>query len=77
VYPDKFNQETPKVRAEFFVGDEELEVKDAELPAPDSFGAIPMVVSAVARPGKCQIKITVRQGFQSAQQSVSYTMDAP
>ena len=36
-----------------------------------------MVVSAVARPGKCQIKITVRQGFQSAQQSVSYTMDAP
>ena len=76
VYPDKSNQETPRIRAEFFVGGEELEVKEAELPAPDSSGAIPMVVSAVARPGKCEIKITARQGFQSAVQSASYTVAA-
>ena len=58
------------------MGGEELEVKEAELPAPDSSGAIPMVVSAVARPGKCEIKITARQGFQSAVQSASYTVAA-
>jgi hypothetical protein len=75
VYPDKSSQETPRIRAEFFVGGEELEAKDAELGAPDSFGAIPMMLSAVARPGKCEIKITARQGFQSAVQSVSYTVD--
>jgi len=74
VYPDKSNQERPRIRVEFFVGGEELEAKESELPAPDSFGAIPMVVSAVARPGKCEIKITARQGFQSAVQSVSYTV---
>jgi len=76
VYPDKSSQETPRVRAEFFVNGEELEVKDEDLPAPDAFGAIPMAVSAVARPGKCEIKITARQGFQSAVQSVSYTVAA-
>jgi VWFA-related protein len=77
VYPDKSNQETPRVRTEFFVGGEELEVKDADLPAPDSSGAIPVMLSAVARPGKCEIKITARQGFQSAVRSVSYTVAAP
>jgi VWFA-related protein len=77
VYPDKSNQETPRIRVEFFVGGEELEVKDVELPAPDSSGAIPMVVNAVARPGKCEIKITARQGFQSAVQSAYYTVAAP
>jgi VWFA-related protein len=76
VYPDKSIQETPRIRVQFFVGGEELEQKEAELPAPDSFGAIPMVVSAVARPGKCEIKITARQGFQSAVQSVAYTVAA-
>jgi len=77
VYPDKSSQEAPRVRAEFFVGGEELEVKDADLPAPDSSGAIPVMLSAVARPGKCEIKVTARQGFQSAVRSVSYTVAAP
>lgn len=76
VYPDKSNQETPRIRVEYFVGGEELEVKDVELPAPDSSGAIPMVVNAVARPGKCEIRITARQGFQSAVRSASYTVAA-
>ena len=74
VYPDKTSMEKPRVRVEFFVGGEELEAKDEDLPAPDSFGAIPMVVNAVSRPGKCEIKITAKQGFQSAVQSVSYTV---
>jgi hypothetical protein len=76
VYPDKSSQETPRIRVEFFVGGEELEQKEEELPAQDSFGAIPMLVSAVARPGKCDIKITARQGFRSTVQSVSYTVAA-
>jgi VWFA-related protein len=76
VYPDRSIQEPPKLRVEYFVGGEELESKDQDLPAPESNGAIPMVVNAVARPGKCEIKITARQGFQSVVRSVSYTVDA-
>lgn len=77
VYPDKSNQETPRVRVEYFVGGEEVDARNAELPKPDSSGAIPMVVSAVKRPGKCEIRVTARQGFQSVSQSVSYTVAAP
>ena len=74
VYPDKSIQEPPKIRVEYFVGGEELEAKEQDLPAPESNGAIPMVVNAVARAGKCEIRITARQGFQSAVSSVSYTV---
>jgi hypothetical protein len=74
VYPDKSSQEKPRIRVELFVGGEELESKDEDLPAPDANGAIPMVVNAEARPGKCEIRITARQGFQSAVRSVFYTV---
>ncbi len=72
VYPDKASVEAPRIRAEYFVGGEELEVKDVDLPAGDGSGAIPVVVSAVGKKGKCEIRITVRQGFASAVGSVSY-----
>jgi VWFA-related protein len=74
VYPDKSSQETPRIRVQLFVGGEEVEARDADLPPPDSFGAIPMVVNAVSRLGKCEIKVTAKQGFQSAVRSVSYTV---
>jgi VWFA-related protein len=76
VYPDKSSQEKPRLHVQYFAGGEELEQKDTELPAPDSFGAIPMVVKAVARPGKCEIKITALQGFQSTVRNVTYTVAA-
>jgi hypothetical protein len=59
---------------ELFAGGEELESKDEDLPAPNSFGDIPMVVNAESRAGKCEIRITARQGFQSAVRSVFYTV---
>lgn len=77
VYPDKSNLEKPRIRVEFFVGGEELEQKEADLPPPDSSGAVPMAVHTMARPGKCEIRITAMQGLQSAAQSVSYTVEAP
>lgn len=76
VYPDKSIQETPRIRVEFLVGGEELAQKQSELPPPDSSGAIPVVVNAVTKPGNCEIKITALQGFQSATQSVTYTVAA-
>jgi len=74
VYPDKMLQDPPKIRVEFFAGGQELEAKDQDLPAPDSFGVIPMVVNAQSRPGKCEIRITARQGFESKVESVTYTV---
>ena len=76
VYPDTASQEAPRIRVQYFVDGQELEAKEANVPAAWPFGGIPMVVNAVARPGQCEIRITARQGFQSAQQRVSYTIAA-
>jgi hypothetical protein len=76
VYPDKSSQEKPRIRVEFFVNGEELAQKQTELPAPDSSGAIAMLVNAAAKPGNCEMKITAMQGFQSATQSITYSVAA-
>jgi hypothetical protein len=72
VYPDKSIQEAPRIRVEFFVNGEEVAQKQDALPPPDSSGAIPVVVNAVTKPGRCEIKITALQGFHSATRSVTY-----
>jgi VWFA-related protein len=77
VYPDKSIPEKTRIRVQFFVGGEELEQKQSELPVPDAGGAIPMLVNAEGRPGKCEIKVTALQGFESATRSVFYTISAP
>ncbi|HTQ55301.1 MAG TPA: VWA domain-containing protein [Bryobacteraceae bacterium] len=77
VYPDRSLSERVRIRVEFSVGGQELAEKQMELPAPDSSGAIPMLVKADARPGKCQIKITALQGFESDARTVAYTVDGP
>ena len=76
VYPDKSIQETPRIRVESFVDGEELAQKQAELPPPDSSGAIPVVVNAVMKPGNCEIRITALQGFHTITRSVTYTVAA-
>lgn len=75
VYPDRLMTEKPRVRVEFFEGGEELAQKQTELPAADANGAFPILVNAEARPGNCEIKVTVSQGFQSATRSVTYKVD--
>jgi hypothetical protein len=74
VYPDKSLQEAPHIRVEFFVNGEELARKQDELPPPDSSGAIPMVVNAATKPGKCEIRITAQQGLHSVTRSIAYTV---
>ena len=77
VYPDKSIPEKTRIRVQYFVGGEELQQKQSELPVPDAGGAIPMLVNAEGRPGKCEIKVTAIQGYESATRSVSYTIAAP
>jgi len=68
--------EAPRVRVQFLVNGEELEQKQSDLPAPDSSGAIPVLVNAAIKPGNCEIKITALQGFESTTRSVTYTVPA-
>ncbi|MGA3024666.1 MAG: VWA domain-containing protein [Bryobacteraceae bacterium] len=74
VYPDKANTAKPKIGVQFLVDGKVLAQQTADLPAADATGAIPMVVSAVVKPGECDLKITALQGNALATQSVKYTV---
>jgi VWFA-related protein len=74
VYPDKSISEAPRVRVQLLVNGEEVEQKQSDLPAPDSSGAIPVLVNAATKPGNCEIKITAVQGFESTTRSVTFTV---
>ena len=76
VYPDKANAEKPKIQVELLVGGQLTGKQVADLPAPDASGAIPMMVSAVLRPGNCELRMTAMQGSESATGSVTYTAPA-
>jgi VWFA-related protein len=74
VYPDKSVEEAPRLRVQFLVNGQELEQKQIDLPAPDASGAIPVLVNAATKPGKCELKVTATQGFQSYTRSLNYVV---
>lgn len=74
IYPGKSSPEQPKIHVEFLVDGRMLAQQTVGLPPADASGAIPMVIAAAARPGKCEIRITALQGNASMQQSLTYTV---
>ncbi|HVP00343.1 MAG TPA: VWA domain-containing protein [Bryobacteraceae bacterium] len=74
VYPDASISDKPKIQAEFLLNGTVLAKQVADLPAPDSTGAIPMVINTAAKPGDCELRITAMQGNSSAVHSVKYTI---
>ncbi len=74
VYPDKNRPDKPQLLVEFFVNGQRLAAQTAELPPPDSSGAVPMMVSAAMRPGLCELRFTATQGDAKASGSVRYVV---
>jgi VWFA-related protein len=76
VYPDKAIADKPKIQAEFLLGGKLLGKQMADLPAPDATGAILMQISAPAKQGDCELRITALQGPTSSVQSIKYSVAA-
>ena len=76
VYPDKSRTDKPEVTVQLLVDGRAVAEQTADLPAPDSSGAIPVVIGALARPGHCELKVTASQGDDSVEQTVKYTLAA-
>jgi hypothetical protein len=76
VYPDASNPQPPSLEVEFLVDGQALAKQAAGLPPPDASGAIPMMVAAATLPGKCELRITIRQGSDSVTRSVAYSVPA-
>jgi VWFA-related protein len=76
VYPDKASTDSPMIGIEFLVDGKLVAQKTADLPTPDSTGAVPMLLGAMVQPGECELKITAMQGYAMATQSVKYSVAA-
>jgi hypothetical protein len=74
VYPDPTIADKPKIQAEFLLNGLVLGKQVADLPAPDATGAIPMSINTVAKPGKCELRITALQGSSSKTQTLQYSV---
>jgi VWFA-related protein len=77
VYPDPAISEKPTVQVAFLVGGKLIAKQQSDLPAPDSTGAIPVLIQAATRPGDCELRITATQGNSATLRTVSYTIAAP
>jgi hypothetical protein len=72
VYPDSSNPSKASLQVQFLSGGQPVAEQTADLPASDASGAIPMFVSMAARPGDDGLRITVRQGNDSASEDMRY-----
>jgi hypothetical protein len=74
VYPDLSKPDKPKIEVEFLEGGLAIAKQTADLPAPDATGAIPMTIAAIPQPGSYELKITARQGADSVEQTIQYSI---
>jgi hypothetical protein len=65
------------VQVAFLVGGKLIAKQESDLPAPDSTGAIPVLIQAAKRPGDCELRVTATQGNTGTLRTVSYTIGAP
>jgi hypothetical protein len=75
-YPDRSNSATPRVGVEFLLGGKVVASQTADVPPRDATGAAPMTIGAIAKSGHYELKITLLQGGESAEQSIRYSIAA-
>jgi len=76
VYPDTSADAKPHMEVEFSLGGRIVARQAADLPAPDTSGAIPMSIATVPEPGNYSIKIAIRQGSEHVERSLDYSVAA-
>ena len=74
--PERDNPAKAELRVQFLKDGRVVAARKAELPPPDSSGAIPEVLTPYRRPGSYEVKVTVVQGNESAERSLHYTLAA-
>jgi hypothetical protein len=77
VYPDKSKADKPTIAVQVLVDGNEIAKQDVDAPAPDPSGAIFMLIRTRPHPGNCELRITARQGGESVERSVRYSVAKP
>jgi len=75
-YPSRSNTAVPKLNVQFLIHGQVVASQTAAVPPPDAAGAAPMTIAALAKPGSYELKITLLQGDESAEQTIRYSIAA-
>lgn len=76
VYPDKTSADKPSMLVELLVNGQLAGRQNVDLSSQATADAIPMNLPAPVKAGRCELRITVRQGSQVAQRSIKYSVGA-
>jgi hypothetical protein len=76
VYPDKTTTDKPSMLVELLVNGQLTGRQSVDLSSQATADVIPMNLPAPVKAGKCELRITVRQGSQMAQRSIKYSVGA-
>jgi VWFA-related protein len=74
VYPDKSKAEKTELTLQFLVDGRLVSEQTTEVSAPAGSPAIPVVLSGLSRPGRCELKVVASQGDESVERSFHYTV---
>jgi VWFA-related protein len=77
LYPSAANPEKPKLVVQYLKDGKEIgrqmpEINDS---AKDASGAVPMVTTAALDPGSYEVRVTLLQGKEAAQQAATFTIE--
>ena len=75
VYPEAKGG-TPQLEVQFIKNGQVAETQHPALPKPDESGAAPMAIQPAASPGEFEVRVVMKQGDQSAERSLKYTVAA-
>ena len=74
LYPQKDNPGKTRLRVQFLRDGRQIANRMVAIGEPDASGGVPMLVSAVQKPGNYEVRVAMTQGRASAQRSLTYSI---
>ncbi len=74
VYPNRSSADKPRISMKVLVNGQVTTDQMVDLPAPDTSGAIPMVIRLNPHSGKSEIRIAALQGRESVERTLTYSV---
>jgi hypothetical protein len=74
LYPQKDNPDKTVLRVRFLRDGRQIANRTVAIGEPDSSGGVPMLISAVQKPGNYEVHVAMTQGRAAAERSLTYSI---
>jgi hypothetical protein len=76
LYPQQDNPAKTRLRVQFLRDGQTIANKAMAVGQPEPSGAIPMLISAVQKPGNYEVRVAMTQGRATVERSLTYSIAA-